>query len=99
MRVALAGDEVPRLHGRGPVHLRQKRDATGALPGGNRRHRLAAHEDQRPRDHPAAQHAVYLGVSQIEADVLAFADVPHALGLRRDRRDRTTLAGDDLLGE
>ena len=67
--------------------------------------RLAAHEDQRPRDHPAAQHAVYLGVSQIEADVLAFADVPHALrlrrgqGTRRDRRDRTALAGDDLLGE
>ena len=44
-------------------------------------------------------------IAQIEADVLAFADVPHALGLRRgqgtrrDRRDRTTLAGDDLLGE
>ena len=36
------------------MHLRQKRDATGALPGGNRRHRLAAHEHRSARRHAKA---------------------------------------------
>lgn len=54
VRVAPAGHEVPYPHGRGPVHLRQKRDAPGPLPGGKPGHRPAAHEHRPARRHPKA---------------------------------------------
>ena len=54
VRVATAGHEVPYPHGRGPVHLRQKRDAPGPLPGGEPGHRPAAHEHRPARRHPKA---------------------------------------------
>ena len=65
--------------------------------------RLPAHEDQRPRHHPAAQHTVHLAVAHVYAAVFAFADVAYALGFRRGQRPcgigrhGTAFTGYDLL--
>jgi len=67
--------------------------------------RLAAQQHERSGDHAAAQHAVHLGVAQIEPPVFALADVTHPLGFRRrqrpcgDGRYGAALARHDLFRE
>jgi len=66
---------------------------------------LAAQQYERAGDQSAAQHAVHLAVAQVDAPVVALADVADPLRARggepagQRRGGRRALAGDELLGE